>query len=68
MLPALIDIAIQADDDKAYATIGNKGKAPANGSKECTWYSKDHPEANKGHSWNECNKLKALNEKRKKEK
>ena len=70
----LMDITTEADDDKAYTaamtTGGNKGKtATGSSSKECTWCAKHHPKANnKGHSWNECNKLKAFNEKRKKEK
>ena len=71
----LMDITMEVDDsDKAYATTtttsGNKGRAQATtsettpGTKECTWCAKHHPKANnKGHSWNECNKLKAFNEK-----
>ena len=75
----LMDLTTEegGDSDKAYATTttsrnkGN-GKTPATGSttstatKECTWCAKHHPKANnKGHSWKECNKLKAFNEKRK---
>ena len=47
------NITTEADDDKAYIVATNKGKIPANESKECTWCAKHHSKANKGHSWNE---------------
>lgn len=76
----LVDIAMETDDsDKAYATTtatasGDKGRAQTitsgttPGTKECTWCAKHHPKTNNnGHSWNVCNKPKAFNEKRKKD-
>ena len=32
--------------------------------KDCTWCSKHHPGCSRGHTWNECFKLKAHNEKK----
>ena len=74
----LMDLTTEedGDSDKAYTTTKTTsrskgtGKPPAttSGTKEFTWCAKHHPKANnKGYSWNECNKLKAFNEKRKKD-
>jgi len=58
----------------AYSTTTTKpkGRNTLDGnaaSKECTWCAKHHPKSsNKGHTWNECNKLKAHQEKKKNEK
>ena len=71
--------AASSADNKAYksADVKGNGKAPGrksppkgnSGSKECTWCMKHYGGVGaKGHTWNECHKLKAKNENEKKKK
>ena len=46
------------------STNNNYSPSPSTG-KECTWCKKHHPGRHNGHLWNECNKLKAHNEEKK---
>ena len=71
--------AVSSADNKAYKSTDVKGKVKApgrkpplkgnSGSKECTWCMKHYGGVGaKGHTWNECHKLKAKNENKKKKK
>ena len=68
---------VNSTDNKVYksANVKGKGKGPGrkppskgnSGSKECTWCMKHYGGVGaKGHTWNECHKLKAKNENEKK--
>ena len=79
MLDLKTPSAVSSADNKAYksADVKGKGKAPGrktppkgnSGPKECTWCMKHYGGVGaKGHTWNECHKLKAKNENEKKKK
>jgi hypothetical protein len=56
----LMDLGISKDDDNKAYKVTDKGQTHQVGTKECSYCKKQYPKSKAiGHTWNECNKLKA---------